>query len=58
MRGGHRRKPTKNRELSKFRNYDAASGTIFRITELGSVFKKAKRDFIYIFSLEQGRQKI
>jgi hypothetical protein len=28
MRGGHRRKSTNDREGSKFRNYDVASGTI------------------------------
>ncbi len=50
MRGEHRIKSTNDREGSRYKNYDAASGTIFRISKF---FKEANRKFIYIFLLNK-----
>ncbi len=54
IRGGHRRKPAKDREGSKFRNYDAASGTIFRIS---TCFQRSKERLHIYFLLNKAVKK-
>jgi hypothetical protein len=50
MRGGHWRKSTNDREGSRYRNYDAASGPILKISK---AFIEASKIFIFIFLFDQ-----
>jgi hypothetical protein len=52
VRGGHWRKSTNDREGSRYRNYDAAFGTILRISQ---DFHRCKQKvFIYFASSREG----